>query len=1005
MKRFFKNPGAFYFYLVLLLCTGLGLIFVLPINLWPEVVKPAFRVLIGHRQIQDIDVMRDRYLSQIEAHIKDMEGLETYQIALSSDRIDLQAEFQWGVDSVAIEQQLRIYFDDLRNREHPDMWVWIQNEADKTSGSLLMGVSSSSMDSISLAEAINSDLRQEIMQVDGVKGAWAWGGRSQKRHELLLDYEKASRLNVRPSEIRSAIRQGLENRKLGNLKEDIMSWGANVLVESRVQSIEDILNLELRKREDGLKTIRIRDLAQFRSIRADRESVFRLNGKDAVNLDVKLMNGGNLLRTCTAVMNRVREYEKNNPHIDFNVIVNPAVFVGQSMRNLLFNIFLGSLVSVLVIYLFWGRLRETLIISFSIPFCVILSFLFFKPLGLSLNLISLGGMAIAVGLIVDSSIVVLENILRKRKTNDLEEITHSTREVFLSVLAGVMTSIIVFLPLSFTRSYTRAILSDLTLSIVFTLLISILCAGVIVPFLYFRMSRKSQATSQVQRGWLNTQVDRFLPVYRLFLYRILRWSFKKRLLILAAGLMIFLISLMTLPFIKKEIIAIPSSNIMTVNLDLHDSQDANDVLSVVSTWESVLANMPQVKTYQFSFGNINRGRVTILLNRVSQFNEVESELVHHFSDELLYDMRISKWDPGSMPLPETKDIKMDITRLDGRGRVTNEMVEGLIKYLRQNSFRVWEEPRSRTERFHSIRYLPQLEDLPNNTHYDILSTAMGNGYTLGRLPFMENETLYLRMADPFYIKNWDRLQDFPVFYKGKAVPLSALTHMQWVARPMDAVLMSEDREVYRISAAYQEREAMSNSLETVEAALREEASLSGLAVSFLEPNPELSSSYRSFAISLILSILLIYLILLLLFNRLLDPLLILLPLPLAYSGSLLGLFIFRSTISLNSMLGIMLVSGLVVNNSILILDFFLRNRSGMNVTKALAEACAMRLKPILITTLTSTLGILPVALGLGNGGEVLQPLGIAVFCGLTVATLFTLVLFPVLLSLFRSRSE
>ena len=694
-------------------------------------------------------------------------------------------------------------------------------------------------------------------------------------------------------------------------------------------------------------------------------------------------------------------------------MVNPGQFIQTAIDNLLINALIGGLAAIFIIFLFLRTFSGTLAIAISIPFCIITSFILMSIFNVSINIISLGGMAIGVGMIVDSSIVTLENIFKywqqetQNKQDKFDIIISATKDVALPIIASIITSIVVFAPILYTSSYTKAIMGDLTRTIIFILSISIFSAIIIVPGVCsilikppkrkyskeLNSSNASDTTNTSDKGALSAKL---YNLYSKLLYISIKHKTGALLIIVIAAILTGT-SFMQAPKIKKSIIAKPTTRLLDVIINIPENDDVQVTKKIVSDLESFLKNQPEVKNYITYMFRPSNGYITIELKNRKLFDRLKVRILEKFKTNLDVQYTVSKWDPGKLPLPQKRDLEIVL-----KGTKNSELSDFAEKILalKDGYFdgTIYKKPWFAKQEGISLNYKPHIK---NNSLNQYLQAHTKWGTYLGDFND-QGKQLYLnvRFKDHQRAQYIEDIRNIPTQLNEKIVPLDALVDINFRSDSYLPFLYLNQDLAQKITVHLDEKlsdQQKNKMISGIKQKIKSFERPLDLNINYPDVNKEINASISSFKYSLLISIGLVLLTLAIMFNTIRYPFIILSTIPIALIGVLNGLYITQSTISLNSMLGTILLCGLVVNNAILMIDRYLKARKNIGTNsniEIIVETAKSRIRPILITTLTTLFAVIPMALGMGEGGEIIQPLGIAVFFGLLVSSLLTLFIIP-----------
>jgi HAE1 family hydrophobic/amphiphilic exporter-1 len=691
---------------------------------------------------------------------------------------------------------------------------------------------------------------------------------------------------------------------------------------------------------------------------------------------------------------------------------------------------LGASLAMLVVLLSLGELRNTLLIGISLPVTLILSFILMYLFKVSLNLISLGGIALAVGMVIDSSIVVIENIHRFRRdegqvreNNQLQSlIIRAVKQVRAPVIASTLTSVLVFLPISFTAPLTNAILGDQARSVVFALLISMAVALTLIPlvaYLFYRVNGRRPLAHRRGERQVRGLARLSVPVMNWFksLYKrmlralILRKWAVSLFMIFSFSLLAFTV-IKVLPLIPKEIISAPSSDRIIVFFRSSVVTDRETII------EQVIPSMDQrikdtvgeylVSTYADVSGRSNLYFVNLTSARVA--DTVMAALQKAFVSDNTWYYNVMMWDPAELPLPRTMDLQISVHGDDPAESVAIlERVRDLVNAMDLYGWAFTNPDTNFSDELTMTGRSEVIDGFNGFSERSLLALVRKILSGTTAVEFEEDgRTVAVVASYPeAQIEGREKLENFLIPYMNSTVPLKHFFDFRETTGVSG--MASEDGErIFRLYARMPPGTAATRRTEyeqLVQEKLAEELMLpAGYSLTFENPQEELDSAIRSLFVALAASVALIYLLLAFQFNSLRIPLVILVTVPLGFIGVVLSLYLFKSTLSLNSMLGTILLGGIVVNNAIIMIDFYLKILPDhTDRIAALVETAGLRFTPIVITMLTTVFGMLPIAVGMGEGSNIIQPLGIAVSGGLLISTLFTLFMVPSILSLMNVR--
>lgn len=1017
LKNYIQKPTSFIFIVLVIISLGFFSLFNLPVKMYPQIKKPMLRVQFSHTSLASPKDLYQTIGKHIEEDLSNLEGIENIQSTYYQGRGNVQLDFEWEQETESLKESIKTILSGHKSKYPNHFNFNITSGRSKSSGNMLIAVGHKKLPPHLLRSSLDTKLLPEIRKLEDVSSINTWGWKSENI-VLKVDREKLLTFNISPSDIKMAIKQSLKSHLTGRISHGHeRGAGSSITVPTSLKKLSDLEQVLIKKTRRKGYPIRVKDVGVIENLFRESASIYQLNGVPAKFLMVEFKDGGDLKRSSDNVSKLLINLKKEDPSFVTQVIVNPSYFISQSIKNLLFNATFGGVMAILVVYLFLRAWSNTIIIGLSIPFCLISSFILMNIFDISINIISLGGLAIGVGLILDGAIVTLDNIYRlfEEEANKNENngplskdkkvslILQGTREVAMPVTVSLLTSLVTFIPLIFSTSYTQAVLGNLAKTIVFSLSLSIFSSLIIVPVMsYFFLKPKinkkedENLSGNVNEKTISKLGNSFNKVLNYFIK-----TKKRSFLTIIMASFVGLCSLFLIPKIKKEIIAIPATRLMDIRLHFEGNKDINASKKVVNKIESFFSKRAEVNNIATYLWSPAYGMVTLELKDRDQFPKLRKLVQEHFPSTPIVQIRATKWNPGKLPLPRERHL---VVNLHGAKEKEMTSFSNKIRALRhQYNAGAWRRPWINPAEEVSLSFFQWVSQSVRNEVMELLRTSTQNGSYVETL-FFDGIEKGLRLIFKDHQQNafLEDVKYLPVTIKERIIPLKALAEVELKERSYIPLSIIDGKSAQQVFISFRKGKTDKKVNQYKEAISKIEKP-EGLTIEYPELNKEIKKSFESFKTSLIISIALIFFLILLFFNSIKYPLVILSTVFFGLSGVLGGLYIADSTLSLNSMLGAILLSGLVVNNAILIVDFYKKEKERLNNSmEALKKAMALRIRPILLTTLTTLLGVIPIALALGEAGEILQPLGIAVFFGLLVSTVLTLIVVPCFLRLTDS---
>lgn len=1019
----------------LLCAAGLVLATRLGIQLYPRTSRPAVTSTIRHQGYSAIAFSQE-FGDMIEAQLMGVPGADRLELRYGSNSSTFTITFNWDVDAETALRDAESALEQIESRLPSELGgvSRVRFSTGENAGYLMLGISSDSVSAEDLYRMATGSLESSLSQVPDVEMIEIL---SVERLNVDIELRQQDMLQygITILDVNQALARGSGIQSVGSVREGQSALSVHVTAENR--SLLDIGELVVA--ESGGGRVRLADVADISIGHTIPASTFVVQGSRGIQLIATPIDGGNIRSMSQEILRRVHQARASGDlpeDAEITMLLDPADYINRSIANVIQAAVLGAGLAMLVVFLALGKLRNTLLIGVSLPVTLILSFVLLYLFEVSLNLISLGGMALAVGMIVDSSIVVIENIHRfrheEKHTDDSDHlqdlIIRAVRQVRAPIIASTLTSILVFLPITLTAPLTNAILGEQSLVVVFALSVSLLVALTLVPLIAFMVyNRRLQmvigASGQSPSGgviFARTRsisahvTGRLEKAYLRCLAPIISDRRKAVTVLSAAAVACAAAAVLLLPGIPREILSPPTSDRMIVFV--RPTADVDSTMIVEQKFPEMTRQIENelgskvTNIYGEVRGRFNRLFVVLENSRDADYISDRLEAMFVSDNDWYYN--VFSWDPAALPLPRTNDLQISV---DGPDETE---VVALLERVRDVTAETGLYPRLTT--MPATNYTEELVMHPRQEVIDSFP-----GYSQSQLVSImqralsgtqsveyqhEGSTVQVRAAYPEdVLEGRGQFENFLLPFEQSAVPIKHFFDFSTAANV--AQIASEDgQQIFRLygnlprGSGAAERSAEELKLRSI---LADEIDIpAGYSLTFDNPQQELDDAIQSLFFSLLLSVALIYLLLTFQFNSFGAPLVILLSIPLGLLGSIVSLSVFDSTLSLNSLLGAILLSGVVVNNAIILLDFYLHELNRYPTrTAALLETARVRFRPILITTLTTIAGMLPIAIGMGEGANVIQPLGIAVSGGLAVSTVMTMFVVPAVLSLVRLRPK
>ncbi len=1036
--------------IIFILIAGFGLYSAsdLAIDLFPE-INPPVLILFTNYEGAGPEEIEKSVTRPLEGQLSNVSNIERISSTSSEGSSQLVLEFTFGTDMTEATNEVRDRLELVKDFLPDDATTPQIFKFDPALIPILQLEVSGNRTPEELREIAENVIQPRVEQIEGVALAGVRGGRERiVRVEIPQNRMEAYGLNF--TQIAGALRANNVQLSAGNISEGNRTYLVRTAGEFR--SIEEIRNTVITYRggaggagavavsvagaaepQSRSAAVRLRDIANVYDGYRDESSAVYINGQPGVFIIVQKQSGTNSVQVADNVIDRVDRINEALPvGVELSVVQDTTTLIRDSLADVSSSAITGGLLAVAILFFFLRSLKTTLIIAISIPVSIIVTLMFMYFAGLTLNLMTLTGLALGIGMLVDNSIVILENIFRYREKGS--KLTSSailgSQEMITAITASTLTTVFVFVPLALFRAQLEVIgelFSDLAFTVVISLLSSLAVAVFLIPVLTSRYlpihSRKQRPLRGVLR-WIDDRMARMFTGLDNAYKRSLAFSLRHKWLVIVVVLGAFTGSLFMIPMTGFEFTPQQEEDSVQLNLEMPIGTRLEVTRSVLQQLEAIVKE--EVSVYRdiiievgepafFGFlgsADTSKGNITVILpeyaRRVETDVDVEDILRSHFDS---FPGAVFTFDSGGGGGGGFNASPVEITlRSEDRNlmRTTAERIINLIEK---------EVPGATEPQMNLAEGLPEVEIvIDRQKAYELglnVSTigqevrANIDGITAGRFREGGNERDILLVLEERSRNQIPDLQKIFINSQfGQRIPLSSIAEVQRTTGPVNITRENQSRTV-TITAGLAPGETINVVMPDIQRRIQEQIPANDeLIITYGGDFEDLQEYGRTFIYVLIISIFLVFGVMASQFESFLDPFIILFTIPLTLIGVIV-LYVATSTnFSLFTAVGLVVLVGIVVNNGIVLVDYtnLLRKR-GLVINDACVEAGGNRLRPILMTTLTTVLGLTPVAFAAGEGSTLVQPIAKTVVGGLTVATLLTLYLVPVVYAIFNRMSE
>jgi CzcA family heavy metal efflux pump len=1026
-----RNPITILMAVFMAIILGIVSFTKMPVDMFPEITFPSITVATFYPGANPQDIER-MVTYPVEKAVSTVNGVK-YVSSISRQGASLvTVYFNWGTNLDGAQSDVLQVVNLVRSDLPKEVENPIIRKFDISQISVIfIALMGGGLNEGQLYDLAYNVVEPEIEHVTNVASARVVGG---KIREIFVhfDRERLRAFNLSPEDVIQAVQQANLILPTGDIKAGPYDY--RLFTETQFSLVKPMENIIVSNNQK--RPVYIRDIGEVKDDYQDQTNLVRVNGQPAVALSVQKTSGTNTIQVVDDVRKALPRIEKLLPRgVVMMELFDQSLYIRNSIKSLQHEAILGAILAVLVILVFLRNLRSTMIVSLSIPISIVCAFILLYFNNLTLNTFTLGGLALGVGRLVDDAIVVLENIYRHRSggKSPYEASIQGSGEVALAVLASTITTIVVFLPVVFITGIARLLFTPLALTVAFSLIASYFVSLTVIPVL--------------SRKYLHPETEDVLPLAPSVLDRLkwrakliferidfgyqslLGWALSHRKTVVLAVIVAFLASLPLYFFIGTEFFPSMDESQFRFWVQLPVGSRLEESARVAARMEEVIRQTigKETTAIQVNFG-IPSGTVSAIWsqNTGPHMGWIRCRLVPPEKRRLSSDALMEKLRPKLLQdFPGVRiffvsggivrmlisfgyDNPIDIEILGYDFKVGQKLADQVAAIVHQTpgakDVRVSREPDYPQQNIVIDRERAALLGLSVAQVAGAIQTFI-NGYqsSIFSDPQTGNQyyiTVRAQGADRTSVS--DLSQVFLFNRQGRPISLDNIATISRGAGPIQIERKYQQRIIHVTANTFGRdlgsvAKDIQDKIDQLQIPPNFKINITGAVESQRE-------SFISLLGALILAVVLVYMVLASQFKSLIDPFIIMFSVPLGLIGVLWALFLTDTNLSVTSFMGIIMMAGIVVSNGILLVDYTNRLRGrGMSLEEAVTLGGRTRLRPILMTTLCTILGLIPMAIGLGEGSESNAPMAIAVIGGLSVSTLLTLVFIPTLYSIFESR--
>ncbi|MBE4908540.1 efflux RND transporter permease subunit [Bacillus luteolus] len=988
-----KNAVAVFIISFLFVLGGIYSFSKLKVDQFPEIEFPQITIEAIYPGASPDDV-NEQVVSKLEDQFDSLEGVTKITSSVYDSIGIINLEFPFDTDLDRVEQQINSSLGDIGLPEEAD----IKLNRLSFGAFPIYNISFFSSDGESIEEIMKDSVIPELKKIKGINNV-SVAGLTNSLVQITVDKDKAEQAGLTLSSIKNQINEKFLSFPAGKINDNEVQ--IPIRVEEKLDSISALQNLQLTSTFVGGQNpqpIILKDVAKIESITENSE-LSRYNQKNSLSMAITKKQDANTVEVADQVMNVLKKYDDQ---LDYEIGIDSAKDIEKSVSTLVKEGLLGALFASIAVLIFLRNARATIIAIISIPLSLLIAAIFLKQMDISLNIMTLGGMAVAVGRVVDDSIVVIENIFRRvRKSNEGMSdhvIIESTKEILKAITSSTLTTVVVFLPIGFVGGITGEFFLPFALTIIFSLLASLLVSITIVPIL-------------AKFSFKKVPVEEKEGALQRFYGRLIEKSLNHKLIILILSFVLLFGSFAVVPSLGFTFIPNEESKILTTSIELPSSTSLEGTNEISLLVEEMFGEQPEIANVTAAIGARDFSTGLRLNNKASYFvnlkegvnieNTIKSleNKIEEIAKKENTDLKISVQELSTGGPPSNNNVDVDLFSNDLEA--LQEAASIVEEYMNKNN-----DLKYITNNFSEKRkqFLIDIDSQKASEYglsgFQILGTVSNQTMpvNVGTLK-LDNIDQSVQLSFEEDLESKEQLESIMLFSQKGPVELSEIAEVKEIEAFTS--IQKLDTKVYaRVSGQVKGNDVQAVSSE-VKSGVEKLDLPEGVSLTSGGGNDETVEIFQSLGIAIIVAIGLVYLTMLVTFGQARIPFIILSSLMFVPIGSLVSLFIVKEPLSVSVMIGFLMLIGIVTTNAIVLVDRIGQNRSrGLTIRNSLVEAGKTRLRPILMTAFATIAALIPLAMTTSSGTLISKGLAVTVIGGLTSSTLLTLVIVPVVYELF-----
>lgn len=991
-------------FLVVLMFGGIGYS-KMPANLMPDIDVPVALVMTQWSGAgpEDID---DQISEPIEKSLSSISNVKT-TVSKSSEGVSMVvAQFEYGTDVDEKLNDIRSKIDTVKMTLPDDVDTPSILKMDMNAQAIAQIVVSGEGSSDDIMKYAEDTVQVKLESIDGITSADINGG-DKTQINVIADPAILSSYGVSLDTIKGLLSATNKSYPYGS----ITQGDDKIVIRSvdKVEALEDIKAIQIPMLNG--ETVSLDKICTVEYGTVDKQSIYRYNGQESLVMDVQKQQDANTVQVMKNVNSKISELNNENSQFNLKIVNDTSEYINSSINDVMKNLILSAVIAFFVILLFLKSGRASFVVAVSIPTSIIgaIALLYFT--GETLNMVTLSSLVIAVGMVVDNATVVIENIFKYRKDPNLsleEAAIQGTNTVSTAVMASTLTTVAIFLPILFTEGFTKIMFGSLAKTLIFALTLSLIVALTLVPSIFAKLSGGKNGAKMEEKP--SPIFDKISEGYKNII--VLALKHKVVVILISVGMFIGAIVLGATGAIGMDFMSSGDEGMVSISIKLPEGLDLEPSDYYVSMAEEKVSDIPEIETMITQIGSgsaMGSGGSTasISLDLVSSkerkrtTDEIEQDVVERL--KVIPDCEINVSQTSSMSMGGSGDAQVDIKGpdLDVLEEIVNQAKANVEKVSGFRNIETSLADSNKEAQFKIDKRKASLLGINTSSIASTLRTAIsGSDATTVTIDDYDYD-VNLKFKDSS-INSIDDIGQIKVTSaSGQQVPLNAFAEIK-MADGLKSISRTDGDYSVSITAKADNMDT-STASRLLTQAVNEVDMPRDYSIDVGGSAEMMNESMSSLVMAMVIALILVYMVMVAQFESFSKPFIIMFSIPFAFVGVVIALVISRISLNVVGMLGAILLVGIVVNNGIVLIDYIGQLRDAKvqgTLEDIVAKGCAARLRPVLMTTMTTVVGMIPSALAFGEGGDMMQPLAVVIIGGLSVSTLVTLVLIPTVYLIF-----